>query len=95
LRLTLLSRAYCHLCEEMEAAVRPLAQARGASLAVLDVDAPAHAALEAEWSEKVPALFLGDAAGGTLLCFHRLDAARVAAALDGGPGEVASRAKIR
>ena len=37
--MTLLTRAYCHLCDEMLAAVRPLAAARGATVAVVDVDA--------------------------------------------------------
>jgi hypothetical protein len=40
MRLVLLSRSYCHLCEEMEAALRPLIGAT--PLEVLDVDAPEH-----------------------------------------------------
>ncbi len=77
--LTLLSRAYCHLCDEMLAAVKPLADAAGATLAVIDVDA--HPDLERTYGDKVPVLLLGDAAGGSEICHWRLDAPRVRAAL--------------
>ena len=83
MRLTLLSRAYCHLCDEMLAAARPLASARGAAIDVVDVDDPAHIALEAEWGDRVPALFAGPPSVEALLCHHRLDRARVEAFLGG------------
>ena len=57
MKLTLLSRAYCHLCDEMLAAVQPIARAHGATVEVIDVDAPANAALEGLWGDRVPALF--------------------------------------
>jgi len=78
-RLTLLSRAYCHLCDEMAAALAPLAAAHGAAVTTLDVDA--DPALEEAWGELVPVLLLGSAADGVELCHYRLDAARVVAAL--------------
>jgi hypothetical protein len=78
-RLTLLSRAYCHLCDEMAAALAPLAAAHGAVVTTLDVDA--DPALEEAWGELVPVLLLGSAADGIELCHYHLDAARVAAAL--------------
>jgi hypothetical protein len=81
-KLTLLVRAYCHLCDDMREALRPLAQAHGASVEVIDVDAPENAALETEWGERVPALFTGAVAAGTLLCHYHLDVERVARALD-------------
>jgi len=81
MKLTLLTRAYCHLCDEMLAAVQPIARARGATVMVIDVDAPAHAALEAQWGDRVPALFAGAPDERTLLCHYRFDAARVLAAL--------------
>ena len=83
MRLTLLSRAYCHLCDEMEAALRPLIGA--ARLEVIDVDAPEHAALEARYGDAVPVLFAGDPADGREIARHRLEAARVLAALAGSP----------
>ena len=79
--LTLLVRAYCHLCDEMLSDLRPIAQAHGAIVDVIDVDAPAHAALEAAWGDRVPALFAGAPDGGVLLCHWHLDRARVEAAL--------------
>ena len=94
--LTLLGRAYCHLCDEMLAALAPLGAAHGAVVAVVDIDAPAHAHLEAEWGERVPVLFAGPPAAANELCHWRLDASRVAAALAGnGAAHVAPEAKIR
>ncbi len=83
MHLTLLSRAYCHLCDEMEAALRPLIGA--ALLEVIDIDAPGHAALEARYGDAVPVLFAGDPADGRELCRHRLDAGRVLASLAESP----------
>ena len=96
MRLTLLTRAYCHLCDELLAAVSPLAAARGATVAVIDVDA--DPALERAFGERVPVLFAGDPAEGVELCHYRLDRARVEQALSGPPKrpiEVASGAKFR
>jgi glutaredoxin-like protein DUF836 len=77
-QLTLLVRAYCHLCDEMRAAVQPLAVAAGAAIVELDVDA--HPALEARFGERVPVLLLGSI-DGVELSHYRLDAGRVADAL--------------
>jgi hypothetical protein len=82
LELTLLHRAYCHLCDEMLEALRPLAAATGAAVRVVDVDADGD--LEAVWGELVPVLFLGPPAPGNELCHYRLDVARVRAALRTG-----------
>lgn len=70
-RLTLVSRTYCHLCEEMAAALEPLAREFGVEVEVLDVDADAQ--LEARYDQWVPVL-LHD---GDELCHYRLDAAKV------------------
>ena len=73
--LTLLVRAYCHLCDEMRVAVAPLAAAAGVALDEVDVDqAPA---LEARWGQSVPVLL----AEGRELCHYRLDRAALAAYL--------------
>ena len=71
LRLTLLSRTYCHLCHDMEVALAPLAADFGAEVVVLDVDA--DDALEARWGELVPVLLHEDRE----LCHYFLDAAKV------------------
>jgi len=81
MRLTLLARSYCHLCDEMLAALAPLAGATPVD--VIDVDAPGHAALAIEFGDAVPVLFAGAPAPDTELCRYRLDAARVSAALAG------------
>jgi len=78
-QLTLLVRAYCHLCDEMRAAAQPLADAAGATIVELDVDASPP--LEARFGERVPVLLLGSL-DGVELCHYRLDADRVARALE-------------
>lgn len=70
IELTLMSRGYCHLCHDMEAALRPLAGEFGATIIVLDVDA--DPALEAKYDELVPVLLHGD----TELCHYFLDEAK-------------------
>ena len=77
--LTLLSRAYCHLCDEMRDAAAPIARAHGVALAEVDVDA--HPELEARYGDLVPVLLLGGPDDGAELCHYRLDAAAVEAAL--------------
>lgn len=67
IELTLISRGYCHLCHDMEAALAPLAAAFGASVTVLDVDA--DPLLEAKYDELVPVLLHGE----TELCHYFLD----------------------
>ncbi|WP_291992747.1 glutaredoxin family protein [Candidatus Accumulibacter sp. ACC003] len=69
--LTLVSRRYCHLCQDMELALAALAADLGVAVEVLDVDA--DAALEARYDELVPVL-LHD---GRELCHYFLDVAKV------------------
>jgi hypothetical protein len=75
IELTLLVRAYCHLCDEMRDALMPLAKAAGAHVTEIDVDA--DAGVEARFGDLVPVLLLGGIDGAEL-CHYRLDAARVA-----------------
>ena len=75
-RLTLLSRSYCHLCHEMELALRPIASELGFSVETLDVDADPE--LEARFNELVPVLLHE----GVELCHHVLDVAKVRDYLD-------------
>ena len=82
-KLTLLSRAYCHLCDEMHDALQPLAMAAGVPVVVIDVDAAP--ALAAAYGDLVPVLFAGEPGAGAELCRYRLDRTRVEAAL-GQPG---------
>jgi thiol-disulfide isomerase/thioredoxin len=73
--LVLYGRAWCHLCEEMRAALEPLAAAAGAHIEVIDVDSDPK--LQARYDEFVPVLVCD----GVELCHYRLDEARVRAAL--------------
>ena len=77
--LTLLSRSYCHLCDEMREAVHPLAQQYAA--AVIEVDVDAYPDLEAAFGDAVPVLMLGAPADKVELCRYRFDRERVEAAL--------------
>lgn len=76
--LTLLVRAYCHLCDDMREALAPLAAQAGATVVELDVDADPR--LETRFGERVPVLLQGGI-GGPELCHYTLDRPRVAAAL--------------
>lgn len=71
MKLTLLSRTYCHLCHDMEEALAPLAAEFGAEVEVLDVDA--DPALEQRWGELVPVLLSGEQE----LCHYFLDVPKV------------------
>ncbi len=78
-QLTLLTRAYCHLCDEMREALAPIARRHGATVDEIDVDA--HPDLEDRYGDLVPVLLLGAARDGVPLCRYRLDAPAVEAAL--------------
>ena len=66
-KLTLLSREYCHLCEEMLAALRQFQGRYDFDVDVVDVDR--NPALEEKWGDKVPVLFDGERE----LCHYHLD----------------------
>ena len=69
--LTVYSRTYCHLCDDMIAGLRELQARFRFRLTIVDVDA--DEALEAHYGEDVPVL----AHGSRELCRHRLDVSRV------------------
>ena len=71
IELTLLSRSYCHLCHEMEAAIAPLADEFAVRVAVLDVDA--DPLLVERYDELVPVLLHGE----TEICHYFLDAPKL------------------
>jgi hypothetical protein len=71
-RLTLLSRAYCSLCDHMRDGLRPLIAGHGVELVEIDVDA--DPALEKSYGDLVPVLLLGDVLTGRELCHYHLDA---------------------
>ena len=69
--LTVYSRAYCHLCDDMIAALRNLQGRFVFDIKVVDVDS--DAALEARYGERVPVV----EADGRELCHYFLDEAAV------------------
>ena len=73
--LTLISRRYCHLCQDMELALLPLAAQFGVAVDIVDVDADLE--LEALYDERVPVLLHE----GAELCHYFLDVAKVRACL--------------
>lgn len=73
--LILYGRAWCHLCEDMHAALEPLLAEFNARVEIVDVDA--DPLLEARYNELVPVLVCD----GIELCHYHLDVARVRAAL--------------
>jgi thiol-disulfide isomerase/thioredoxin len=74
IRFTLYSRSYCHLCEDMLAALSAL-QGATQRFAVEVVDVDADPALVARFDELVPVLF--GAPDGPELCHYFLDEAAV------------------
>jgi hypothetical protein len=77
--LTLLTRAYCHLCDDMRAALAPIVAGHDVVVAEFDVDA--DPALEAAFGDDVPALIDGQPGAGVLLSRWRLDVENVRRAL--------------
>jgi uncharacterized protein YjaZ len=79
IRFTVYSRGYCHLCEDMLAALKALeTDARRFAIDVIDVDA--DPALVTRFDELVPVLFGADLAAPEL-CHYFLDHAAVDAYL--------------
>ena len=70
-QLILYGRSYCHLCEDMLAALEPLRGEFVFDVTVVDVDSDAE--LEARYDELVPVLV----AEGRELCHYHLDATAV------------------
>ena len=66
--LTLYSRTWCHLCDDMRAGLQELQARLPFQLTVVDVDS--DAVLERQYGERVPVL----AHGTRELCHYQLDA---------------------
>jgi len=74
-QLTLLSRSWCHLCDDMLAALKPLQEEFEFGVSVIDIDERPE--LEAQYGEWVPVLL----ADSVELCHYHLDSAAVRAYL--------------
>ena len=73
--LVVYGRAYCHLCDDMVAALTALQEEGGFSLEVVDVDADPE--LEARYDVLVPVLTLE----GREICHYHLDREKLDAEL--------------
>ena len=73
--LTVLSREYCHLCEELITALKQFQGRYDFAIEVVNVDR--HPRLEEKWGDKVPVLLDGDRE----ICHYYLDIAAVDARL--------------
>jgi hypothetical protein len=73
-RFTLYSRSWCHLCEDMLAALRSFMAREGLpfSVDVIDIDASPAPGLVARFDELVPVLF-GEDLDAPELCHYFLD----------------------
>jgi len=74
--LTVYSRTYCHLCDDLLAGLRAMQGRHAFEIAVVDVDADPQ--LEARYGEWVPVLAHGDRE----LCHYFLDCDAVSAYLE-------------
>lgn len=70
LSFTLYVRSYCHLCDDMLAALEACRRGRDFQVAIVDVDGALN--LEARFGERVPVLTLGD----TEICHYFFNEAR-------------------
>ncbi len=74
-RLIVYSRAWCHLCDDLLSALRPICNELSADIEVIDIDS--HPEFEEAYNERVPVVVGGE----TELSHHFLDAAAVRAYL--------------
>lgn len=82
MRLTLVGRSYCHLCDDMRAALSAALSAAGEpgrSAEIVEIDLDAHPTLEDRFSEWVPVLLLGEPATGVEICHYHFDPVQWAA----------------
>lgn len=75
MKLTVLSREYCHLCDELLAGLKQLQGRYDFAIEVVDVDR--HPELEERWGDKVPVVL----DGAIEVCRYHLDAEAVGARL--------------
>jgi len=75
MKFVVLSREYCHLCDDLLAGLRQLQGRYDFDIEVVDVDSRPE--LEARWGDKVPVVLDGEIE----VCHYHLDPAAVEARL--------------
>ena len=76
-KLTVLSRSYCHLCDDLIAALEQFQGRFSFAYEIEVIDIDAHPALEETWGDKVPVLLEGE----TEICHYFFDEAALSAHL--------------
>ncbi|MEI6737108.1 MAG: glutaredoxin family protein [Pseudomonadota bacterium] len=82
LRLTLVGRSYCSLCEDMRTALQNAARQQEIVIELTEVDLDEHPSHESKFGEWVPVLILGTLENGTEVCHYHFDEAKWHALLD-------------
>jgi hypothetical protein len=72
-KLTVLSRSYCHLCDDLIAALEIFRAAHQPPFEIDVVDVDERAELEAQWGDKVPVLLQG----ADEICHYFFDEAKL------------------
>lgn len=70
-KLTVLSRTYCHLCDDLITALEDFRGRFSSAFEIDVVDIDQHPALEEKWGDKVPVLLEGEIE----ICHYFFDAA--------------------
>jgi hypothetical protein len=73
LRLTLVGRSYCSLCDKMRLALEAAAAQRNITVHLTEIDLDEAPAWEAKFGELVPILLAGDIATGQEVCHYHFD----------------------
>ena len=93
--LTLYSRQYCHLCDDMLAELGILRGEYGGGFVVNVVDIDADPALQARYDELVPVLMAQASGDARELCHYFLDAEAVHGYLgEAGPVPLVARGQV-
>ena len=79
IRLTLMTRPGCRLCDEMKAVIREVRQRAGwhGRIGLTEIDISTDPELERTWGSEIPVLLCG----GQEIARHRISAAQLAAAI--------------
>ncbi|MFN8697072.1 MAG: glutaredoxin family protein [Burkholderiales bacterium] len=73
IQLTLIGRSYCHLCDDLRAALVAAAQADGVVIELSEIDVDERPELEEEYGMLVPVLLRGGLPDGVEICHYHFD----------------------
>jgi Glutaredoxin-like domain (DUF836) len=73
LRLTLVGRSYCSLCDKMRLALEAAALECNVRVDLTEIDLDEMPAFEAKFGEFVPVLLVGDITTGHEVCHYHFD----------------------